>query len=306
MKRTMIILICGVVITSLIAVTYYVMVHVLPYSAISPSRMTAEKLMVRFPEYSRAEDYGFTPKQFSFFTRDSLRLSGWIVDNHSTKGTVIVLHGISSCKEMMVPVIKRYSSAGFNVVAYDARAHGSSMGDYCTLGYYEKYDVSSCISAVESLIGKSVPYSIHGNSMGGAVALQAMAVEPRLKAGVIESSFANLRETMYDYMEDFMFVRWKWFAEPVFKRSEQIAQFSINEVSPEASVRSITQPVLLVHGDKDEKISIQYAHRNYQALGSAKKELYIIEGGGHFNLPKIAGAELDSHEVSWLKSVLTQ
>lgn len=282
------------------------MVHVLPYSAICPSRITTEKLRVRFPEYTRAEDYGLTPTPFSFTTHDSLRLSGWIIDNHSTKGTVIVLHGISSCKEMMLPVIKRYSSAGFNVVAYDSRAHGSSMGNFCTLGYYEKYDVGSCITVVESLIKNPVSYCIHGNSMGGAVALQAMAIESRLKAGVIESAFSNLRETMYDYMEDFMVVRWRWFAEPVFRRSEQIAMFSIDEVSPEKSARQITQPVLLVHGDKDEKISIQYAHRNYQALSSTNKEIYVIEGGGHFNLPEIAGMKLDSYETSWLERALMQ
>ena len=35
--------------------------------------------------------------------------------------------------------------------------------------------------------------------MGGAVALQSAAVEPRIEAVVAESPFANLREVSYDY-----------------------------------------------------------------------------------------------------------
>ncbi|MBL7998539.1 MAG: alpha/beta fold hydrolase [Candidatus Kapabacteria bacterium] len=293
------VLVCIVISVAVVAL-YYAIHHILPYSAICPARVTSEKLF-RYTRFSvKPDDYHLTPSYFAFITRDSLQLAGWYCQRHNAKGTVIILHGIASCKEMTLHAMKRYYDDGYSVVAYDSRAHGQSGGQYCTLGYYEKFDVQSCIDFISTNLQLSKPFILHGNSMGAAIALQAMAIDKRIAAGVCESSFATLHETMYDYMDDFFHVRWSWLAEPVFRRTEEIASFIIRDVSPENSARSITQPVLLVHGDADEKIDVSYVHRNYNALASDSKELYVVSGGGHFNLPDIGGKKYEQHILRWL------
>ena len=70
-------------------------------------------------------------------------LSGWQCDTPTVpvRGTIIYLHGIADDRGSAYGVVTRFLPAGFNVVAYDSRAHGRSSGDLCTYGYFEKDDL---------------------------------------------------------------------------------------------------------------------------------------------------------------------
>ncbi len=272
---------------------YWGIYNVLPYSAIKPFRITPQILKDKFNESVSPDRYtNLTINKFSFYTNDSILIRGlFIPATGKPKGTILVLHGIASNKELMLPYAIDLVKDSFNVVLYDSRAHGESGGEYCTLGYYEKNDVSKCIDKVIQQYGDTcAPFGIIGNSMGAAITLQAMAQEKRIVCGISESSFANLHETMCDYLEQMIHVRWDWITTPAFARSEEIAHFHIDQVSPEKSVCSITQPVLLIHGDVDEKINIRYAHRIFDNLHS-HKEFYTIHNAGHENLRGMGGEE---------------
>ncbi len=312
MKKRMIITlsILGGALVALIGIIWFGITNVLPYSAIKPFRVTQQKLDSQFPQYSSRAIQEVAPTNFTFTTRDSVQLDSWLVRPQDTtqepKGTVIVFHGIASCKEMMLGAVKHYSSLGYNVLAYDSRANGKSGGDYCTLGYYEKYDVSDCITFAEQKFGITGPYAVHGSSMGGAIAMQALAVEPRLQCGVIMSTFATLHETMYDYMEQIFGIRWQWIGEPVMKKSERIARFSIDDVAPEQYARNVHCPVLLVHGDSDEKIYLKYGERLYNALGSQDKQLKVIKGAKHLDVDTVGADSLQTTIAEWMNTHLNQ
>jgi pimeloyl-ACP methyl ester carboxylesterase len=71
-------------------------------------------------------------------------------------------------------VVERFGPKGFDVVAFDSRAHGESDGDACTYGFYEKRDL---VQLIDSL--PAGPVVLIGVSLGAAVALQTAAIEPR-------------------------------------------------------------------------------------------------------------------------------
>jgi esterase/lipase len=142
--------------------------------------------------------------------------------------------------------------------------------------------------------------------MGGAIAMQALAVEPRLQCGVIMSTFATLHETMYDYMEQIFGIRWQWIGEPVMKKSEQIARFSIHDVAPERYAQKIYRPVLIIHGDSDEKIYLKYGERLYHALGTHDKQLKVIKGAKHLDVDAVGGDSLQTTIAEWMNSHLNQ
>ena len=64
------------------------------------------------------------------------------------------------------------------------RGHGESRGTYCTFGYKEKYDIVSVIDEImlDKRLSKNI--GIWGQSLGGAIALQTMAIDKRIKYGV--------------------------------------------------------------------------------------------------------------------------
>ncbi|MBI3259050.1 MAG: alpha/beta fold hydrolase [Ignavibacteriae bacterium] len=295
MKRRYIVLSTSIILL-LICVSsavYWGIYNVLPYSAIKPFRITPQILENKYHRIIEPHKYEqFRRNDFTFLTSDSLLIHGWFIQPHcKPKGTILILHGIASNKELMLPNVSTLLVDSFNVVLYDSRAHGESGGEYCTLGYYEKNDVSKCIDKIIEILGDScAPFGIIGNSMGAAITLQAMAQEKRIVCGVSESSFADLHETMCDYLEQMIHVRWNWITTPAFARSEEIAHFHICDVSPENSACSITQPVLLIHGDADEKINIRYAHRIFDNLHSPK-EFYTVHNAGHENLRVMGGEE---------------
>jgi len=164
--------------------------NVLPYYGIKPFRMVPAENTWRFPRGYAPENYGLASRKISVPAKDGIRLSGWFLKSRtdSARATVIILHGIGSCKETQFDRAKILSDNGYNSVVLDLRAHGESGGEYCTFGYYEKYDIQAVVDSLLRMTNGK-PVGIWGASLGGAVALQAMGLDHRISFGIIESTF---------------------------------------------------------------------------------------------------------------------
>jgi pimeloyl-ACP methyl ester carboxylesterase len=161
---------------------------------------------------------------------------------------------------------------GFDVVAYDSRAHGESGGDACTYGFYEKQDLARALDHLPR-----GPIVVMGTSMGAAVALQAAAEDRRISAVVSIAAFSDLRTAA---LERAPFVASHHNLDDAFALAEAGGRFKVDEVSPVAAAPHITAPVLLVHGDQDKETSYAHALRIFAALPEPKR-LITIAGGGH-------------------------
>src|SRR5258708_7696666 len=123
------------------------------------------------------------------FTGEGVRLQGWQCRASVVRrGTLIYLHGIADNRTSGSGVIDRFGRRGFDVVAYDGRAHGESDGDVCTYGFFEKDDLHRVLDSTAP-----GPIVLIGTSLGAAVALQEAAEDPRVTAGVAAETFSPLR-----------------------------------------------------------------------------------------------------------------
>jgi len=222
-------------------------------------------------------------KPFEVETSDSLLLKGYILPADSAKGTIILLHGISACKEQFWGFSSQLNKNGCNAVIFDQRAHGQSEGTYCTFGAKEKYDITKIIDEMERR-GLAKPYGIFGNSLGGAVALQALALDKRLQFGIIESTFDTYPHVALEYGADIVGFHSEFLTNHVIAKSGIIAGFDPYKVQPIESCKSITCPILMAHGTADDKIPFEFGRRNFEALKSADKKFVSIEGGSHSRL----------------------
>lgn len=290
-----------------IGVTIYIAtVHVLPYSPIRPHRCTREEITEYFPAVTTPEQIGLRTEKLDVTVADTIVLKGWFI--HAARpdpfGTVILLHGSASCKEAMLATAETLAFSGCNAVIVDLRAHGESGGMYCTYGYYEKEDVSRIIDEAIKKFSNAEPFAVYGNSLGGAIALQALAFDPRIKCGIIESSFATLREVVYDYMKRISGMPLRFISDKALDNSGIIANFPVDSIRPEESAKNILQPVLIAHGSEDNYISIEYGKRIYRNLASPNKVWYPIEGGDHLNLRQAGGREYQQKVVNFLRTNL--
>ncbi len=207
------------------------------------------------------------------FAGDGVELKGWrcrgSVPHH---GTVVYLHGVADNRSTSVGVIERFSKRGFDVIAYDSRAHGESSGNLCTYGFFEKRDLHRVIDGIAG-----GPIVLIGTSLGAAVALQEAALDARITAIVAAETFSDLRTVAAERAPFFFTPK---IIDRAFRIAEQHAHFDASEVSPLTAALAITIPVLLVHGANDTNTSPDHSRRVFAALAGPKR-LILVPGARH-------------------------
>ncbi|MDB4174051.1 lysophospholipase [Bacteroidia bacterium] len=245
------------------------------------TKATAQK--IRLPASFGANDVYIT-------TLDSLKLAANLsLATGNVRGTIILLHGIRGYKEHFIPLAQYLNENGYNTLALDLRAHGNSEGSYCTYGFYEKKDIASCVDFLLARPKADSNIGVWGQSLGGAIALQAMAYDSRIKFGIIESTFSNLNTIVSDYSERMFGFNIPWVSKYALSRAGVMADFKPNEVSPGTSAKRITQPVLVAHGTADKHISYDYGKQNFDHLSSVQKVFLPVDGAAHQNLWQVGG-----------------
>jgi uncharacterized protein len=276
----------------------YAINNYLAYSPIRPTRVALNGIT--------PSKYNLRYKDFNIIVEDTITLKGWFVfiDTIKPKGTIFLLHGIGSNKVAMLENAKLLASNGFNCVLYDARASGESGGLNCTFGYYEKKDLSSFIDSTLARFPNSKPIGALGHSLGAAVIIQALEFDKRIDCAVVESPFADLRNIVYDYSERMYYVRINWIVDEALEKSESIADFKVDEVKPAQSAKNIFQPVMVVHGLKDDRISYKYGKEIFNKLKSSFKKWYPVPTAKHNDVSAIGGKTLDSIIVDYFNQFL--
>ncbi|WP_116125031.1 alpha/beta hydrolase [Lewinella sp. IMCC34183] len=235
-------------------------------------------------------DLGYPFEAGTLVTDEGLRLASFYVPaTVPARGNLILLHGKDSARELYLEYLPQLVPFGYNVLLYDARGHGRSQGGYTTFGYHEWRDVALAARHLRHL-APGLPTGVFGHSMGGVVALQALARGADLDFGIVESAFTHLGEITHAYAcRQSGLPLPRALTDLMLDRAERLAGFHHREVEPVRAAADVTQPVLVIHGEADSSIDVDNGRRLYAALGSAVKELYVVPGAGHDNLTEVGG-----------------
>lgn len=244
---------------------------------------------------------GLPYEEINIVVDGTIKLSSWLVKaSPPVRGTVIYLHGVADCKIDGLRLAKLLHEHHYNVSLYDARRHGLSDGKFCTYGYFEKGDVSSVINYLQSRADLNLgTVGLFGTSMGAAVGIQAAAIDKRITAVVAENSFATLRTIFDDYQRRMIRLPFHYLRNIVIKRSEHIAQFKANEVSPLEVVPEIQIPILFIYGTEDHLINHKYTLMLFERK-KEPKELFPIAGAKHNNTWEVAGERYEKQLLEFL------
>lgn len=267
-----------------------------------PSLLSRER---QFPK--NPGELGLAYRTLRIATKDGLILKAWFIPPDSTNTpTVLCLHGLYDTKRSLLLLAPSLHEAGFGILLPDLRAHGESGGKYLTYGYYEKNDV---LATLDTLCAQpevdSLRIGLFGLSLGGAVGIQAAALDPRIKALVVESPYADLREVCWDRLVSLGFPGGpaRHLVSISLPIAERRAAFKAREVRPLASVQSLERPILFIHGERDFYIPVRHTRSLYEAA-PGPKDIWIVPGAEHAQCLRVAGKEYGERLVRFYQNNL--
>lgn len=128
-------------------------------------------------------------------------LVAWWMPASTPRGVVVLLHDGGSNRSFLwsngLALAKALHDRGYSVLAPDQRHHGDSGSGSggVPLGANLADDVSRWIDRLESH-GATLPVALVGFGLGGQVALYAGARDPRVRAVVADSTWADMRSSL--------------------------------------------------------------------------------------------------------------
>jgi len=243
----------------LIIISFYVF-----YESTHPDKVISQETPLK---------YGYKYIDIEFYNADNIKLKGWFIPakDITTNKAIICLHGYPFDKGDILNQTL-FLSKDYNLLLFDFRYFGLSEGKYTTIGLKEQNDVLGAVKYLQSNGYDKI--GVLGFSMGGSTALMAAEKNKDIKAVVTDSAFANL---------DIMFRKEK-FDEIPFKNlflfttrliSKLLVGLNPKDVSPMDSVKNYDTPILIIHSESDDYISVDNA---YLISNNARNpELWIIK-----------------------------
>lgn len=203
-------------------------------------------------EFGSPEDFGLDYKPVHFPSADGITLFGWWIPAEGSPNTIIMLHGYTGSMDPDLKFAPAFIQAGYNVLMFDFRAHGRSLGNRTSLGALEVNDVLGAIQFVKSCGSWAV--GLMGFSMGGRAALLTATTQPRIQAVISDGGPLRLSTAISEDLQ----------RRKVPDRLSQVLSFMIllgaslrlgvNLFYKDPLVlggKIVPIPALLIHGDKD-------------------------------------------------------
>ncbi len=232
-----------------------------------------------WPITGTPQDIGLSYEDVTLKTSDGLDISAWYIPGTNSQA-VIVVHGIWANKQAVLPAAAILSEVGYHVLTLDLRGHGLSEGEMQSYGYYEALDV---IAGVDYLIARPEieQVGVIGYSLGGSAVVRATALDERIQALIVQSSFSSLNDAVRDSFRQHTGLPSWPFAPLLVNAAEKELGLSVEQVSSKDALATMrARPVLIIHGEDDPLFPVSHAHQMYH-VAQEPKTLWIIKNLGH-------------------------
>jgi uncharacterized protein len=199
---------------------------------------------------------------------DGLAYALFLPDDQPRAG-VVILHGAGSAKESHFDFARGCRADGIAALAYDARGHGRSQGDFGPGA------IDDALSMVELLRGHTQQVALRGSSMGGFQAIHAGARDQSLCAVVAICPAPD--ELLLRGLRSREPLRFRCDVPATTEWLESLDVYTaVGDFGPETSL-------LLMHARGDEQIPWTVSE-DLHAAAHEPKRLLVLPGGHHRSL----------------------
>lgn len=202
----------------------------------------------------------------------------WIIPTNKTAKTIMICHGFDSYSYKFEQYIEPLLQAGFNVLAFDAPAHGLSSGKTINLANYRQM-------ILEIIKSYGPVHGILAHSFGGVAAALALEQLPdhvhmRLVLVAPATETTTAIKTFFNYVPVSNKVKDEFEKLITKLGGHPSSWFSVSRV-----VQNITTPTLWVH-DEDDTITPFADMQHLIVIQPGHVRFHITRGLGHSNVYK--------------------
>lgn len=191
---------------------------------------------------------------------------------------ILLVHGWSGRGTQLVKIADELLKIGYMTISFDAPAHGKSKGNYSIMTEF-----IASILELEKQYGK-FEYAI-GHSLGGMSVLNAIKQNLQVKKAITIGAGDIIQDIIDDFIK-------KLELQPEYgiklrDHFEKRFAGKMDDYSAYKAAKEIKIPVLILHDQEDDDVSVKAAHHIHEHLNGS--ELMITNGLGH---RKILGDEM--------------
>jgi alpha-beta hydrolase superfamily lysophospholipase len=220
---------------------------------------------------------------------DHQYLEAWRIEHAKARGLVMMFHGYSASKSSLLTEARLFYDDGYSLLMVDFRGSGGSTGNDTTVGVREADDVSTAVDYARAQFPEE-PLVLFGHSMGSVAVMRALArLHVATDVAILECPFDRLLTTVRN--------RFDVVRVPAFPLAHLMVfwggwQFGFNgfQHNPVDYARACRCPVLLLNGEKDDKVTPEETDEIY-ANFPGPHECHTITGAGHGSFARVRPAE---------------
>ena len=243
----------------------------------------------------------FPVESIQISTSNKSTVHGWLAYGKPGGGVVLLAHSMRSNRLEMLSRARFLKDQGYSALLIDLQAHGETAGEKITFGLRESENVEASIAFLRKTFPAERIGAI-GASLGAAAIVLAKQ-DLRLDAVILESLHATIEEAVDNRLKLYFGNYGSVLLPLMLSQLSFHLDTSLDELSPITRINNLNSPVLFISGTRDAHTTQSETERLYAAARNPK-ELWIVPGGGHFNMHSYAGKEYEQRITAFLSQYL--
>ena len=222
--------------------------------------------------YSSPSDLNINYDTFTIKTADNEELHVWKLYGKQEQGIIIQFHGNAQNLTSHYLSVAWLTAHGFSVYTFDYRGYGKSSGKPTREGLVQ--DGQAIIKYVCRETKK--PVFIIGQSLGGAVAVPAIALTPNncIKSLILESTFSSYRHILSEKLKSNAIT---------YILARPLSYLVSDDYSPLSYINELSIPIIMFHSLKDPIVPFKEGSYLFENIRQKNKQFITIKKEGHVN-----------------------
>ena len=214
---------------------------------------------------------------------------------------VIYLHANASCRLEALDLVDKLLPQNITLFCFDFPGAGISEGEYISLGWFERDDVSTIVEYLREKRYVST-IGLWGRSMGAVTALLHADRDPSIAGMILDSPFSCLQDLglelakSHTKLPSFLVKTAFWSVKKTIKKK---AKFEVDNLKPIDHVGESFIPALFIAANGDDFVPPHHTEKLHAAY-KGDKNLVLVEGDHNSPRP---GFFMDSASIFFLNTL---